>query len=1029
MRVRKGIIGVLMMALCLALGLGLAACGGGADKYTYALDKTAVALNVGATHQISVTATPEKELDPEYVSENAAIATVSDTGLVTAVAAGSTTVTVTVDEQQLTLAVTVTQGATEYEYMLNKTSLELVEGASQKLVVLVNPEKQVAPTFESAEPSIASVAQDGTVTAEGAGTTTITAKVDGKTLSCLVTVAVPITATATQQDIAGAFVNLNANGNDAGNLYWEHYSFRDGSVVVDAKSEQNDFIPADQNMARALANGFGDYKATMYWKGTGAPGVASTGVHSPAGSVSPLSIAVNVTKDVKSIRLYTGAYQAKNTVALMYNGVAVATAQPIVSESSSVSSMVEFSVNYSKEEPITLQLQLTPSDPTPGGNVSVVAIAVMGGEMSSAAAATTSVSVANEPIVFQGDGKDPQATVDLTEMGTVDWYYANFDHVADSKVGADYFVENSFRVDPVNKDWSYRAAFKWSDGTAYPNSPIDNDCNNKGTNNSVFGNTVTFDVKVDKRTTAITLYLGTYKATGYLAVLDKNGNTLSSGKVIDFVPDASTHAAVTVNLTAPQEDTLTFVFYKQGDNCAFAAAAVSGYGYRLNKTSLTLEADGSETLSVSRTDDGEVGSITWKSSKQSVATVTAEGLVEAKGEGEAIITAEVDGVTLSCEVTVLPAVLPVTAGDVTAADVAGQTIDLEEIVPELDTLYWEHYQNGRTNKKLNAQELVTGSDIMSLPGNFGDYKAKFEWYNGSVNLAWDGCSNGKHTAPNGSAYINVKVNASVKQIVLYTGAWNGSALVTLNLGEKQLAAAEKITADSNSVARALTFPLTVTGEATVTLRITSETEGNGNASVVALAVLGTSAQATTSLSMNKVEMTSADNVTDLTQLGSKDWLYLNYENQGSDEKSGGTAIATEALGDSNKFWDYKNTFTWTDGSKWETNGVDSDNEKGTNNGICGACVGVKVRVEKGDVVHLFTGGWKSTYSIAVIDASGNVIANEVIAQETGDTNAYQVSYTVTESAGEELTFIVYRTSTQGGNCSIAAVALTAAVQA
>ena len=348
MKIRKYLLSVLMLVMCVAFSVGLAAC---QDKaLTYELNKTSLTLEVGETDQLTVSVTPEQETDPAFASDNEAVATVSDSGLVTAVAEGSATITVTVDGQTLTCAVTVTEKTLPpigEEYVLNKTRMELVEGATDRLTVFVNSDKEITPEFTSADPSIASVAADGTVTAVKAGNTTITVTVDGKELTCEVIVSAKpvdytyaiseetlaldlgdrqqlsilitptpdvaptvvwettdarvasvdpagnvtavgegsatITATvagekftcavtvssaieaeaAAVTDIAGKMIDLNAGTSEYGNLYWEHYYYDDG-VTADKKTDDADYIPEDENGAYLLANGFADYKASLY---------------------------------------------------------------------------------------------------------------------------------------------------------------------------------------------------------------------------------------------------------------------------------------------------------------------------------------------------------------------------------------------------------------------------------------------------------------------------------------------------------------------------------------------------------------------------------------------------------------------------------------------------------------------------------------------------------------------------------------------------------------------------------------------
>ena len=79
------------------------------------LDKPTLELTVGETGRLTVTGTPEDAADKNVVwkSGNTAAATVDDSGLVTAVAAGNATITATAGGKQATCEVTVTDAVPE----------------------------------------------------------------------------------------------------------------------------------------------------------------------------------------------------------------------------------------------------------------------------------------------------------------------------------------------------------------------------------------------------------------------------------------------------------------------------------------------------------------------------------------------------------------------------------------------------------------------------------------------------------------------------------------------------------------------------------------------------------------------------------------------------------------------------------------------------------------------------------------------------------------------------------------------------
>lgn len=78
---------------------------------------------------------------------------------------------------------------------LDKTSVTLKKNGTHKLDVKVSPENTTDKTilFQSSNDNVATVSNDGVITATGGGTATITVKVGSKTATCKVTVNVPQT--------------------------------------------------------------------------------------------------------------------------------------------------------------------------------------------------------------------------------------------------------------------------------------------------------------------------------------------------------------------------------------------------------------------------------------------------------------------------------------------------------------------------------------------------------------------------------------------------------------------------------------------------------------------------------------------------------------------------------------------------------------------------------------------------------------------------------------------------------------------
>ena len=155
------------------------------------LDKTTAALTVGDTTTLKATVTPDNATDKTvtWTSSDETVATVKD-GVVTAVKAGTATITAKAGDKTATCTVTVKDKVVAVEKVtLDKTSAELTVGDTTTLKATVTPDNATdkTVTWTSSDETVATV-KDGVVTAVKAGTATITAKAGDKTATCAVTV-------------------------------------------------------------------------------------------------------------------------------------------------------------------------------------------------------------------------------------------------------------------------------------------------------------------------------------------------------------------------------------------------------------------------------------------------------------------------------------------------------------------------------------------------------------------------------------------------------------------------------------------------------------------------------------------------------------------------------------------------------------------------------------------------------------------------------------------------------------------------
>ena len=159
------------------------------------LDQTAVSLMAGNTQQLTATVLPTSASNKNVVwsSSDSAIASVSQSGLVTAHKAGSAQITVTTEDGGYTASCVVSVGQYVSQIALDATTATLYTNETLQLNATVTPNdatnKSVAWT--SSNPTVASVDQNGLVTALSTGSATITvAAQDGSGIenSCVVTV-------------------------------------------------------------------------------------------------------------------------------------------------------------------------------------------------------------------------------------------------------------------------------------------------------------------------------------------------------------------------------------------------------------------------------------------------------------------------------------------------------------------------------------------------------------------------------------------------------------------------------------------------------------------------------------------------------------------------------------------------------------------------------------------------------------------------------------------------------------------------
>jgi uncharacterized protein YjdB/alpha-tubulin suppressor-like RCC1 family protein len=296
------------MAFAMAM-IAMAACGGDDKSPTgnppvtvasVAITPTTASVVVGATTTLTAVARDAQNntlagRTITYASSAATIATVSATGVVTGVAAGSAEITATSEGKSAAAQITVTPVPVA-SISITPTSDTLVAGDTASLQATVRDAQNNVLTgrlinFTSSATNIATVSANGLVTAVAAGTARITAASEGRTVEAtiLVTARVIPVATVTVAPVidtitVGDSATLTATTRDAQNAVLT------GRAVTWTSSAAAIATVGANGMVRAVAAGTAIISATS----EGKSGTATVLVQP---RVVPVAITIDVALD------------------------------------------------------------------------------------------------------------------------------------------------------------------------------------------------------------------------------------------------------------------------------------------------------------------------------------------------------------------------------------------------------------------------------------------------------------------------------------------------------------------------------------------------------------------------------------------------------------------------------------------------------------------------------------------------------------------------------------------------------------
>lgn len=683
------------------------------------LDKTEAELVEGESITLTATIAPEDATDKtvSWVSSDEEIAKVDSEGKVSAIAPGTADITVTTTdgEKKAVFALTVVAKVVPVESIaIDKETLELVEGDSATLTATVSPDNASDKTYAwtSSNPDVATVAEDGTVTAIAPGNTTITATSNdgGKTASCEVSVAKRI--------IHVESVTLSGETSvTAGDTVTFTYTI----TPSDATVQDVKWSSSDESVIKVDADG----TAVVLKNGVATITVTTVDGEKTASAkilASPLLVS-SLSLDVTSLTLAAGE-----------EGKLVATVAPENATNKELSwkslttsvATVDAEGNVKAVKPGTAKIRVSTTD---GSKLNAECEVTV----TKAKVAVTGVSLDNTLLLISvGESRKLSATVKPSGATNkeVSWASSN-ESVAtvDSNGNVKGLKEGSATITVTTKDGSKTATCKVTvskpvstiavtgvslnktslsltvgesqslSATVSPSNASDKSVSWKSSNTSVATVDGSGNVKAVKAGTAkvtVTTKDGSKTATCNVTVksssvavtsisLNKRDLYLSEGEseklIVTFNPSDATNKEVTWESDTPSKATVDnngnvkavkagtatiTVTTKDGSRIArclvhVSAAVINVTGVSVSPTSVTLaEGERKELTATVKPSNATKKSVTWTSSNTTVATVSTSGLVTAKSAGTATITVTtVDGsYTAKCTVTVKKKVTP-----------------------------------------------------------------------------------------------------------------------------------------------------------------------------------------------------------------------------------------------------------------------------------------------------------------------------------------------------------------------------------
>ena len=588
---------------------------------------TSLSLTEGDNARLTVTVLPQNAYNKRVIwsSTSEDVASVSD-GIVMALSPGTATIRVK-SEDGGKMATCLVNVSAKYvpvtSIALNRTSASLKAGETVTLTATVKPDDATdkTVTWSSSDATVATVS-NGVVTAKKVGSATITAKAGDKTATCAVTV------------VATQVTSITLNKTSASLKAGETVTLTATVKPDDATDKTVTWSTSDATVA-TVSNGVVTAKK-----------VGSATITAKAGDKTATCTVTVIATSVTSITLNrtSASLKAGETVTLTATVKPDDAADKTVTWSTSDATVATVSngvVTAKKVGSATITAKA-------GDKTATCAVTVVATQVTSITLDRTSASLkAGETVTLTATVKPDDATDKTVTWSTSDATVATVSNgvVTAKKVGS-----------------------------------------------------ATITAKAgDKTATCVVTVVATQVTS---ITLNRTSASLKAGETVTLTatvkPDDATDKTVTWSssdatvatvsngvVTAKKVGTAT-ITAKAGDKtatCAVTVVATPVTSITLNRTSASLKAGETVTLTATvKPDDATDKTVTWSTSDATVATVS-NGIVTAKKVGSATITAKAGEKSATCSITVVATPVTSVTLDRTSAQLkAGETVTITATV-------------------------------------------------------------------------------------------------------------------------------------------------------------------------------------------------------------------------------------------------------------------------------------------------------------------------------------------------------------